>query len=34
MMSDFALLTALAAWCFLGFLLSLVWLGNGSFGAA
>ena len=34
MMSDFALLSALAAWCFLGFLLSLVWLGNGSFGAA
>ena len=31
MMSDFALLTALAAWCFLGFLLSLVWLGNGAF---
>jgi hypothetical protein len=34
MMSDFALLSLLAAWCFLGFLLSLVWLGNGSFGAA
>jgi hypothetical protein len=34
MMSDFAVLTALAAWCFLGFLLSLIWLGNGSFGAA
>jgi hypothetical protein len=34
MMSDFALLSALAAWCFLGFLLSLFWLGNGSFGAA
>lgn len=33
MMSDFALLSALAAWCFLGFLLSLVWLGNGNFGA-
>ena len=33
MMSDFALLSALAAWCFLGFLLSLVWLGKGSFGA-
>ncbi|KAK4034011.1 hypothetical protein C8A01DRAFT_19131 [Parachaetomium inaequale] len=34
MMSDFALLSALAIWCFLGFLLSLVWLGNGNFGAA
>lgn len=34
MMSDFALLSALAAWCFLGFLLALVWLGNGSFSAA
>ncbi|KAK4154660.1 calcium channel YVC1 [Chaetomidium leptoderma] len=34
MMSDFALLSALAAWCFLGFLLSLIWLGNGNFGAA
>lgn len=34
MMSDFALLTALSAWCFVGFLLSLVWLGNGSFSAA
>ncbi len=33
MMSDFALLTALAAWCFLGFLLSLIWLGNGNFTA-
>ncbi|KAL2142271.1 hypothetical protein VTI28DRAFT_1408 [Corynascus sepedonium] len=33
MMSDFALLSALAIWCFLGFLLSLVWLGNGHFGA-
>lgn len=34
MMSDFALLSALAIWCFLGFLLSLIWLGNGHFGAA
>ncbi|KAL1841200.1 hypothetical protein VTJ49DRAFT_7321 [Mycothermus thermophilus] len=34
MMSDFALLSALAAWCFLGFLLSLFWLGNGTFGPA
>ncbi|KAL2020655.1 hypothetical protein VTK56DRAFT_8051 [Thermocarpiscus australiensis] len=34
MMSDFALLSALAVWCFLGFLLSLVWLGSGSFSAA
>ncbi|KAK4127090.1 hypothetical protein N657DRAFT_567097 [Parathielavia appendiculata] len=34
MMSDFALLSLLATWCFLGFLLSLLWLGNGSFGAA
>ncbi|KAL2135651.1 hypothetical protein VTI74DRAFT_7461 [Chaetomium olivicolor] len=33
MMSDFALLSVLAMWCFLGFLLSLVWLGNGSFSA-
>ncbi|KAK4166789.1 putative calcium channel [Cladorrhinum sp. PSN259] len=34
MMSDFALLTALAAWCFIGFLLSLFWLGNGHFTVA
>jgi hypothetical protein len=33
MMSDFALLTALAGWCFFGFLLSLVWLGDGKYGA-
>ncbi|KAK3694734.1 hypothetical protein B0T22DRAFT_79945 [Podospora appendiculata] len=33
MMTDFAMLTALAAWCFFGFLLSLVWLGNGVFPA-
>lgn len=33
MMSDFALLTALAGWCFFGFLLSLLWLGNGEFPA-
>ncbi|KAK4187967.1 putative calcium channel [Podospora australis] len=31
MMSDFALLTALAAWCFVGFLLSLLWLGNDNY---
>jgi hypothetical protein len=30
MMSDFSLLTALSAWCFFGFLLSLYWLGDGS----
>jgi hypothetical protein len=29
MMADFALLTALAVWCFAGFLLSMMWLGNG-----
>ncbi|KAF7549462.1 hypothetical protein G7046_g8342 [Stylonectria norvegica] len=29
MMADFLLLTALAAWCFMGFLLSLLWLGDG-----
>lgn len=29
MMSDFTLLTAIAAWCFGGFLLSLLWLGEG-----
>jgi hypothetical protein len=30
MMADFFLLTALAAWCFFGFLLSLLWLGDGA----
>ncbi|KAH7034990.1 uncharacterized protein B0I36DRAFT_317374 [Microdochium trichocladiopsis] len=30
MMADFTLLTALAAWCFLGFLLSMVWLAEKS----
>lgn len=30
MMADFLLLTALAAWCFFGFLLSLLWLGEGA----
>ena len=30
MMADFTLLTALAAWCFFGFLLSLLWLGEGA----
>ncbi|KAI8635151.1 nonselective cation channel [Xylariaceae sp. FL1651] len=29
MMADFALLTFLAAWCFCGFLLSMVWLAEG-----
>jgi hypothetical protein len=29
MMADFALLTALAVWCFAGFLLSMMWLGDG-----
>ncbi|KAJ6786701.1 hypothetical protein PWT90_08788 [Aphanocladium album] len=29
MMADFFLLTALSAWCFFGFLLSLLWLGDG-----
>ncbi|KAI0196874.1 nonselective cation channel [Astrocystis sublimbata] len=29
MMADFALLTFIAAWCFCGFLLSMVWLGGG-----
>lgn len=30
MMVDFTVLTALAAWCFGGFLLSMIWLGNGT----
>lgn len=30
MMADFMLLTALSAWCFFGFLLSLLWLGEGA----
>ncbi|KAF4123482.1 hypothetical protein GMORB2_6183 [Geosmithia morbida] len=30
MMSDFFALTALTAWCFFGFLLSLLWLGEGA----
>ncbi|KFA46629.1 hypothetical protein S40293_08207 [Stachybotrys chartarum IBT 40293] len=30
MMADFFLLTALAAWCFFGFLLCLLWLGEGA----
>ncbi|KAK2609773.1 hypothetical protein N8I77_003258 [Diaporthe amygdali] len=29
MMADFTTLTALAAWCFAGFLMSLIWLGDG-----
>ena len=29
MMADFTLLTLLSAWCFAGFLLSMIWLGNG-----
>ncbi|KAI5466264.1 kinase-like domain-containing protein [Mariannaea sp. PMI_226] len=30
MMADFFFLTALSAWCFLGFMLSLLWLGEGA----
>lgn len=30
MMADFFFLTALSAWCFFGFLLSLLWLGEGA----
>lgn len=30
MMGDFAMLTALSAWCFVGFLISLQWLHPGS----
>ncbi|QPC74829.1 hypothetical protein HYE68_005581 [Fusarium pseudograminearum] len=30
MVADFFFLTALSAWCFLGFLLSLLWLGEGA----
>jgi hypothetical protein len=33
MMADFTLLTAVSAWCFGGFLLSLLWLGEGRFQA-
>lgn len=29
MMRDFTVLTVLAVWCFAGFLLSMIWLGNG-----
>ncbi|KAJ3570049.1 hypothetical protein NPX13_g5863 [Xylaria arbuscula] len=29
MMADFAVLTFLAAWCFFGFLLSMIWLAEG-----
>jgi len=29
MMADFTVLTLLAVWCFAGFLLSMMWLGNG-----
>ncbi|KAK6335947.1 hypothetical protein TWF730_003322 [Orbilia blumenaviensis] len=29
MMSDFMMLTFLAVWCFVGFLLSMLWLGEG-----
>jgi hypothetical protein len=29
MMADFTVLTVLAAWCFAGFLLSMIWLGDG-----
>lgn len=31
MVMDFTMLTALAAWCFAGFLLSLIWLGEGGY---
>ena len=30
MMVDFFMLTALSAWCFFGFMLSLLWLGEGA----
>lgn len=30
MMADFFFLTALSAWCFFGFLLALLWLGDGA----
>lgn len=30
MMADFFFLTALSAWCFFGFMLSLLWLGEGA----
>jgi hypothetical protein len=30
MMKDFTILTVLAVWCFAGFLLSMIWLSNGS----
>jgi len=30
MMANFTLLTGLSAWCFGGFLLSLLWLGEGA----
>lgn len=30
MMADFFMLTVLSAWCFFGFLLSLLWLGEGA----
>jgi hypothetical protein len=33
MMGDFAVLTALSAWCFAGFLISLQWLSPGSHDA-
>lgn len=33
MMADFTTLTALAAWCFAGFLMSLIWLGDGHHSA-
>ncbi|KAF3909136.1 hypothetical protein ABW21_db0207298 [Orbilia brochopaga] len=29
MMADFTVLTVLAVWCFIGFLLSMLWLGQG-----
>lgn len=30
MIQDFSLLTLLAVWCFAGFLMSMIWLGDGS----
>ena len=30
MMADFFALTALSAWCFFGFMLALLWLGEGA----
>ncbi|KAK6336278.1 hypothetical protein TWF696_001840 [Orbilia brochopaga] len=32
MMADFTVLTVLAVWCFIGFLLSMLWVGEGKHG--